>query len=91
MSQSPPLPSTNSKTKEATTTILCTFILRYISTKNQQLDFPNFYCSIVYSYCSISCLIIKFGGSKMVKLSNASYENEIHRVEIAVSTRIQKI
>ena len=52
----------------------------HISTNNQQLDFPNFHCSVVCSYCSIWCLIRK-SGSKMVKISNASYENEIHRVE----------
>ena len=57
-----------------------TVIVRHISTKNQQLDFPNFHCSIVCSYCSIVCLIIK-SGSKMVKISNPSYENEIHRVD----------
>ena len=66
-------PPTNSKAKDVTTAKL-------ISTKNQQLDFPNFHCSIVCSYCSIWCLIIK-SGSKMVKISNASYENEIHRVD----------
>ena len=59
---------------------LCTVIVRHISTKNQQLDFPNLHCSIVHSYCSIWCLIIK-SGSKMVKISNASNENEIHRVD----------
>ena len=57
---------------------LCTVIVCHISTKNQQLHFPNFHCSIVHSYCSIWCLIIK-SGSKMVKISNASNENEIHR------------
>ena len=51
-----------------------------MSTKNEQLDFSHFYCSIVYSYCSIVCLIIKCE-SKMIKISNASYENEIHRVD----------
>ena len=55
-------------------------IVRHISTKNQQLDFSNFHCSVVCSYCSIWCLIIK-SGSKMVKMSNASYENEIHVVD----------
>ena len=64
----------------ATTTKLCTYIVRHISTKNQQLDFSNFHCSIVCSYCSIACLIIK-SGSKMVKISNASHENEIHRAD----------
>ena len=59
---------------------LYTVIVRHIFTKNQQLDFPNFHCSIVRSYCSIWCLIIK-SGSKMVKISNASNENEIHRVD----------
>ena len=73
-------PSTNSKIKDATTTKLCTVIVRHISTQNQQLDFPNFHCSIVCSYCSIWCLIIK-SGSKIVKISDASYENEIHRVD----------
>ena len=52
----------------------------HIPTKNQQYDLPNFYCSIVYSYCSLWCLIVK-SGSKMVKISNASYENEIHKVD----------
>ena len=64
---------TNSKTKDAMTTKLCTVTVRHISTKNQQLDFPNFYFSIVCSYCSIVCLIIK-SGSKMVKSSNVSYK-----------------
>ena len=59
---------------------LCTVIVRHISTKNQQLDFQNFHCSIVCSCCSIWCLIIK-SESKMVKISNASYENKIHRVD----------
>ena len=80
----PPPPPTNSKTKDATRTKLCTVIVRHISTKNQQLDFSNFHCSIelsiVCSYCSIWCLIIK-SGSKMVKISYASYENEIHMVD----------
>ena len=71
---------TNSKTKDATTTKLCTVIARHISTKNQQLDFPVFHGSIVCSYCSIWCLIIK-SVSKKVKISNASYENKIHRVD----------
>ena len=56
------------------------FAKSHIPTKNQQLDFPNFHYSIVCSYCSIVCLIIT-SGSKMVKISNASYENEIHRVD----------
>ena len=47
---------------------------------SKHLDFPNFHCSIVCSYCSIWCCIIK-SGSKMVKISNASNENEIHRVD----------
>ena len=76
----PPSPPVYSKTKDATTTKLCTVIVRHISTKNQQLDFPNFHCSIVCGYCPIVCLIIK-SGSKMVKISSASYENEIHRVD----------
>ena len=75
-----PPPPTNSKTKDATTTKLCTVTVRHLSTKNQQLDFPNFHCSIVCSYCSTVCLIIK-SGPKMVKISNASYENEIHKVD----------
>ena len=71
-------PSTTSKTKDAAKTKLCTVLEHHISTKNQQLDFSNFYCSIVRSYSSIWCLIIK-SGSKMVKISNVSYENKIHR------------
>ena len=73
-------PPTNSKTKYATRTKSCTVIVRHISTKNQQLYFPNFHCSIVCSYCFIVCLIIK-SGSKIIKISSASYENEIHRVD----------
>ena len=73
-------PPTNSKTKDATRTKLCTVIVRHISTKNKQLDFSNLHCSIVCSYCFIWCLIIK-SGSKMVKISNATYENEIHMVD----------
>ena len=72
------IPPTNSKTKDTITAKLCTVIVRRISIKNQQLDFPNFHCSIVSSYCSIWCLIIQ-SGSELVKISNASYENEIHR------------
>ena len=72
--------NSKTKTKDTTATKLCTIIVRHISTKNQQLDFPNFHFSIVCSYCSIWSLIIK-SGSKMVKISNASYENEIHRVD----------
>ena len=74
------LTPTNSKIKDATIMKLCIVIVHHISTKNQQLDFPNFHCSIVHSYCSIWYLIIK-SGSKMVKSSNASNENEIHRVD----------
>ena len=73
-------PPTNSKTKDAMTTKLSTVIVRHISTKNQLLNSPNFHCSIVCSYCSIWCLVIK-SGSKMVKISNAFYEDEIHRVD----------
>ena len=36
-----PPPPANSKSKDATTTKLCTVIVRHISTKNQQLDFSN--------------------------------------------------
>ena len=72
-------PPTNSKIKDSTTTKLCTVIVRHISTKNQQLYFPDFHCSIICSYCSISCLIIK-NGSKMVNISKPSYGNEIQRV-----------
>ena len=75
-----PFSPATSKAKDATTTKLCTFIVRHISTKRQKLDFPNFYSSIVCSYCSTVCLIIK-SGSKMVKISNVSYENETHRVD----------
>ena len=35
-------PPTNSKTKDATRTKLCTVIVRHIFTKNQQLDFQIF-------------------------------------------------
>ena len=59
---------------------LCTVIVCHISTKIQQLHFRNFHCSIVHSYCSVLCLIIK-SGSKIVKISNASNGNEIHRVD----------
>ena len=62
------------------TTKLCTVIVRHTSTKKQQLDFPNFHCCIVCSYYSTVCLIIK-KWVKMVKISNASNENEIHRVD----------
>ena len=72
-------PHSNSKTKDDTRTKICTVIVRHISTKNQQLDFSDSHCSIVCSYCSIWCLIIE-SGSKMVKISDASYENEIHMV-----------
>ena len=51
----------NSKTEDAMTMKLCTVIVCQISTKNQQLNFLNFHCSIVNSYCSIVCLIIKVG------------------------------
>ena len=71
-------PTTNSKAEDATTTKLCTLIVRHISTKNQQLDFTNFRCFIVCSYCSIVYLTLK-SRSKIVKISYASYENEIHR------------
>ena len=70
---------------DAVTTKLCTDIVRHISTINQELDFPNFYCSIVSSYCSTVCFIIK-SGSKVVKILNASNGNEI-----ALSTSISKI
>ena len=74
-------PPTNSKTKDDTrTNFFAQIIVCHISTKNQQLDFSNFHCSIVCSYCSIWCLIIK-SGSKMVQISNASYENEIQMVD----------
>ena len=77
---SPPPPPTNSKTRDVTRVKLCTVIVHHISTKNQQLDFSNFYCFIVCSYCAVGCLIIK-SGSKMVKISNTSYVNEIHMVD----------
>ena len=65
-------------------------IVRHISTKSQQLDVLNFHCFIVCSYCSIWCLIIK-SGSKMVKISNGSYENEIHRVDSPFSEESKNI
>ena len=68
------LTPTNSKTKDTMRTKLSTVIVRHISTANQQLNFPNFYCTIVCNYCSICCLIIK-SGSKMVKISNSPHEN----------------
>ena len=37
---------TNSKTKDAMTTKVCTVIVCHISTKNQKLDFPTFHCSV---------------------------------------------
>ena len=51
-----------------------------MSTKTQQLDFQNFHCFIVCSYCSIVCLITKVG-QKMFEDANTSYENEIQRVD----------
>ena len=59
---------------------LFTVLVRHISTKNQQIYFPSFYCPIVCSYCSIVCLIIKIR-AKMVKISTTSYENEVHRID----------
>ena len=49
----------NSKTKEARTIKLCTFIAYYITSITKQLKFLNSYCSIVCSYCSVVCLIAK--------------------------------
>ena len=69
-------PLTNSKTKDATRTKLYVIYLLKIN----KLDFPNFHCSTVCSYCSIWCLIIK-SRSKTVKISDASYENVTHRVD----------
>ena len=71
-------PSVNSKTKDPAMRKLCTVIVRHISTKKQLLYFPNFHCSIACSYYSIWCLIIK-SGPKIVKISNATFVNEIHR------------
>ena len=86
----PPPPPTNSKIKDVTTTKLCTVIVCHISTKNQQLDFSDFHCSIVCSYCSIWCLIIK-SGLKIVKISDAAYENEIHRVDSPINVDSKNI
>ena len=86
----PPPPLTQKLKISSTTTKLCTVIVHHISTKNQQLDFPNFRCCIVCSYCSIVCLIIK-SGSKMFKIPNASYENELHRVDSPFNEDSKKI
>ena len=74
-------PPTNSKTKDATTTKLCTVKVSHVSTKNQQLDFLNFHFSIVCSYCSIVCLIIKSGQNWSKFQNNFYYENETHRID----------
>ena len=67
---------TNSKTKEARTIKLCTFIAYYITSITKQLKFLNSHCSIVCSYCSVVCLIAK---------SDQIFEifklNEIHVVD----------
>ena len=47
----------HSKTKEARTIKLCTFIAYYITSITKQLKFLNSHCSIVCSYCSVVCLI----------------------------------
>ena len=49
----------NSKTKEARTIKLCTFIAYYINSITKQLKFLTSNCSIVCSYCSVVCLIVK--------------------------------
>ena len=49
----------------------------HTSTKAQQLNFQNFHCSIVCTYCSFVCFIIKSGS----KIENTSYENEIHKLD----------
>ena len=38
---------------------LCTIIAYYITSITKQLEFINFHCSIVRSYCSVVCLIAK--------------------------------
>ena len=70
-------PPANSKTIDSTTTKLSTVIKRHIPTKHQQLDFPNFHCFIVCSYCSIVCLIIESGS----KFQMLPMEMKIHRVD----------
>ena len=50
---------TNSKTKEARTIKLCTFIAYYITSITKQLKFINSHCSIVCSYCSVVHLTAK--------------------------------
>ena len=80
---SPPSPA-NYKIEDAKTMELCTVTVCLISTKTQQLNFQNFYYSIVCSYCSVVCLIIKVG-QKIIENSNTSYENEIHRICIPSS------
>ena len=49
----------NSKTKEARTIKICTFIAYYITSITKQLKFLTSHCSIVCSYCSVVCLIDK--------------------------------
>ena len=54
LSPPPPPPPTNSKTKDASTTKLCTVIVRHRSTKNQQLIYFQiflFYCLQLLFYC----------------------------------------
>ena len=52
-------PPANSKTKEARTIKLCTFIAYYITSMTKRLKFLNAHYSIVCSYCSFVCLMAK--------------------------------
>ena len=50
-------PPANSETKEARTMKPWTVIACYITSITKELKFFNAHCSIVYSYCSVVCLM----------------------------------
>ena len=79
---------TNSKTKDAKTMKLCTVIVCHIPTKINNKIFIIFIVPLFIAIV-LWCLIVK-SGSKMVKISNASYENEIHRIDSAFNEDSKK-
>ena len=77
-------PPANSETKEARTMKLSTVIAYYITSMFKLLKFLNSYWSIVYSYCSVVCLIAK-NELKMIEFSSSLKLNKIHTVDSSLS------
>ena len=59
---------------------LFTMIVYYITSITKLLKFLNSHCSIVYSYCSVVCLIAK-KWTKNDRISGSLKLNQIHMVD----------